>query len=525
MPRLAEGQKPSTSAHGNPARQSRGSSTSSNLSVELSSPTMKRRESYGSEENPRPNLAILTPSIEDLHQDSLGMENLNGQNDTSHGFHDHHYPPPSSSRLDQLFYAVSHASPIVIISDFVRANAGLLLIICSQFFFALMNVGVKFLTGLSQPVPTFELIATRMAITAVCCVGWMHWQNVPYPVIGPPGVRHLLVLRGVTGFFGLFGMYYSLQYLSLSDATAITFLQPSTISVAGFLLLHEPLKLRELTAGLCALFGVLLIARPAAIFGSGSVSDPAVEKGTPADRVAAVGVALLGVLGATGALITIRHIGTRAHPMHSISYFSVWCVIVAVVGSLVMQKGWVIPTDPMWSLGLFAIGVAGFLGQVFLTKGLQMETASRGSIGLYTQIIYSTVLERIFFNNRPAVLSIIGTCIIMTSAVYIALSKNRQPASKASSTNSEPLLPVTSPTSTRFSTRGSRGGSAYIPLPTDAGRDGVPVFADDEGEEVELPMGPTKSAAPAVVVGADGVEWNPLSPFSPRTPANTSRVK
>lgn len=44
-------------------------------------------------------------------------------------------------------------------------------------------------------------------------------------------------------------MYYSLQYLSLSDATAITFLQPSSIAVAGFLILHEPLRLREVLAG------------------------------------------------------------------------------------------------------------------------------------------------------------------------------------------------------------------------------------------------------------------------------------
>lgn len=26
-----------------------------------------------------------------------------------------------------------------------------------------------------------------------------YWRQVPFPITGPPGIRHLLVLRGVTG--------------------------------------------------------------------------------------------------------------------------------------------------------------------------------------------------------------------------------------------------------------------------------------------------------------------------------------
>jgi hypothetical protein len=42
------------------------------------------------------------------------------------------------------------------------SNAGLLLIILSQLFFATMNVSVKFLNGLDPPVPPLELIVIRM---------------------------------------------------------------------------------------------------------------------------------------------------------------------------------------------------------------------------------------------------------------------------------------------------------------------------------------------------------------------------
>lgn len=43
------------------------------------------------------------------------------------------------------------------IRELIHANQGLLLIAASQLFFAIMNLGVKFLAGLSQPVPTFEV--------------------------------------------------------------------------------------------------------------------------------------------------------------------------------------------------------------------------------------------------------------------------------------------------------------------------------------------------------------------------------
>jgi drug/metabolite transporter (DMT)-like permease len=50
-------------------------------------------------------------------------------------------------------------------------------------------------------------------------------------------------------FFGLSGMYCSLQYLSLSTATVLTFLSPFATAIAGALLLHESLSIRELAAG------------------------------------------------------------------------------------------------------------------------------------------------------------------------------------------------------------------------------------------------------------------------------------
>jgi drug/metabolite transporter (DMT)-like permease len=51
-----------------------------------------------------------------------------------------------------------------------------------------------------------------------------------------------------SSFFGLFGMYYSLQYLSLADATVLSFLFPLTIAIGGYFILKEPYSKREALA-------------------------------------------------------------------------------------------------------------------------------------------------------------------------------------------------------------------------------------------------------------------------------------
>ncbi|TCD70378.1 hypothetical protein EIP91_003730 [Steccherinum ochraceum] len=329
-------------------------------------------------------------------------------------------------------------------ADTLRNNVGMLLIASSQMFFSLMNVSVKKLNSIDPPVPPMELIWVRMTITWLCCVAYMTIMKVPDPFLGPKPVRWLLALRGFVGFFGLFGVYYSLQYLSLSDATVLTFLAPMCTTVTGAIFLKEELSWRQAVAGLCSLFGVILIARPQSIFGNASLEDDIpypldenvgeiidITTVTPEQRLVAVGVALIGVLGATGAYTTIRAVGKRAHPMHNLVSFSTQCVIVSTIAMLVMRTPVVIPNRWDWALMLIMIGFFGFCAQILLTLGLQRETAGRGTMAVYVQIIFATAFEQIFFHTTPSVLSVVGTIIIMGSAIYVAISKNGAVAEEA----------------------------------------------------------------------------------------------
>ncbi|KAF8736449.1 hypothetical protein AX14_000319 [Amanita brunnescens Koide BX004] len=325
----------------------------------------------------------------------------------------------------------SRARPIIDATrQFVADNGGLLLVLSSQLFFSIMNVFVKELHDINDPISTFEVMIVRMGITYICSLAYLIAARIDDPILGPKELRPLLILRGVSGFFGLFGIYYSLQYLSLSDATVLTFLSPLCTAIAGAVFLKEQFRRTQVLAGIVSLVGVVLIARPPFLFGdletviSTGITAARIAS-TPEERMFAVGVALFGVLGATGAYVSIRAIGKRAHAMHTMSYFSLLTVIVASIAMVVTRTPFIIPSRLNWFALLIMIGILGFIAQILLTMGLQRESAGRATMGVYTQIVFATIFQRIFFHTTPPLLSIIGTILILSSALYVALTKQK----------------------------------------------------------------------------------------------------
>ncbi|KAK9246009.1 hypothetical protein V1506DRAFT_457823 [Lipomyces tetrasporus] len=302
------------------------------------------------------------------------------------------------------------------------ANVGLLLFATGQLFSSSMNLFTRILETTSDPpFHAMQIVFTRMSITTIACTLYMWMKGVPDAPLGPKEVRPLLVARGLTGFFGLFGMYYSLTYLSLSDATVISFLSPTVAGFACSIFLKEKFGLVDKVAGFISLFGVILIAQP-----TPSLTTAGDGKVTTGLRLGAVAVALLGVLGAAGAFTTIRCIGTRAHPLISVNYFAIICTIVSTCAlTFSSSLHFVLPrTAWQWTL-LFSIGICGFCYQFLLTAGLQREKAGRAGNMLYLQMFFAFLFEKLVWNDTPDWIEIAGSGIILGAAVWVAVSKRK----------------------------------------------------------------------------------------------------
>lgn len=329
----------------------------------------------------------------------------------------------SGSKKKSLRQRLSQAFESLIFS-----YAGVKLLLLAQVFNAGMIATTRLLETASEPpFHPFQVLFARMLITYAGCVIFMYYRKVPDFLLGPKGVRFLLVIRGVLGFFGVFGLYYSVNYLEISDAAVITFLTPTVTAIFAWYFLNEPLIPVEIFAGFLALIGVVIISRPAFLFGllHQSELDSHEEDEVPEKmRVRAVMVALLGVCGASSVYIIIRKIGRRAHPLISVSYFSLWALIVSTIGLIVTPGlGFVLPrTGTQW-IFLILLGICGFLFQFCLTAGIQRVSAGRAAAATYTLMIWTLIWEKVIWDKTPDKWSIAGGSLILGSGAIVALFK------------------------------------------------------------------------------------------------------
>ncbi|CAK7270927.1 hypothetical protein SEPCBS119000_004339 [Sporothrix epigloea] len=357
-------------------------------------------------------------------------------------------------------------------------NKAVLLVFGSQFFGALMNLFARLLELESEhSLHPVQLLFVRQVMTTIGCCLYALYYPVPHFPLGPFGLRWLLVLRGLTGFFGIFGVWYSMMYLPLAEATVFTFLVPSVSSYICYILLKEPFTRKEQIASVVALLGVILITQPLSLSSSSSsqtpygidfgvddafnatgVAEPHNVFNTTTDhstiaaadsgrvptlqRLLAIGVALLGVLGTSCAFTTIRAIGTRVDPLISVNYFATSCVFVT---------GSILTIAPMLDFGqpalrfavphsfrqcvlLLLICVCGFATQFLATKGLGLERSNRATAMVYTHMLFAAGFDRFVFGHEMGPTSLVGCGLIIGSALWAALSK--KPTSEDKGTSS-----------------------------------------------------------------------------------------
>ncbi|KAM0248971.1 hypothetical protein ACHAP5_003180 [Fusarium lateritium] len=319
--------------------------------------------------------------------------------------------------------------------DFYSKNIGLFYVLLAQLFASIMSMTTRLLeTGFETKFHALQIIFVRMLATALICSIYMWHKKVPDFPFGPREVRGLLILRGMAGSAGLFGLYYSLSYLDISDATVITFLVPTLTAFIAWVALREPFTVKEAAAGFIAFAGVLCVARPAFLFSHDERASPVSDapahtdggilppvKATPQERTIAIFCSIFGSIAAATAYSTIRVIGKRAHSLVSVNYFATLATISSFVIITVHPKlHFEIPNSSAEWILLLSIGVSGFMFQLLLTEGLQREKAGRATNLI---MVFAVIIERVVWGTTPPLASFVGSALIIGSAVWVTLQK------------------------------------------------------------------------------------------------------
>ncbi len=271
--------------------------------------------------------------------------------------------------------------------------------------FALMAVCVKYAS--QSGLPLFEIVAARALVSLI-----ISYIDVRRRGVHPLGQRKgLLVARAVVGTLALMCVYYAVTSMPLADATVLQYLHPMFTALIAWFVLKERIHSATLICIILSLTGLILIARPAFLFGS---------LHSEIDTFALV-AALFGALGSAVAYVLVRKLNETEDSSVIILYFPLFALPFALVclgADFVWPQGW------QW-LVLVLVGVFTQVGQVGLTKAMQTETAGKATAFSYVQVVFAAVLGWVFFAEIPSVWTYLGGGLIVLGAAINLLRGKR----------------------------------------------------------------------------------------------------
>ncbi len=266
----------------------------------------------------------------------------------------------------------------------------------SAFAFAIMNLMVKYLNDYS----TFQLLFFRGLGTFLICTGILLKDKVP--LLGTH--KKLLIARAVFGTIALALFFYAVKIMPLGSATTLRYLAPVFGVLLAIVFLKEKVKPIQFAFLLLAVIGAALI------------------KGFDS-RITLLG--LTTILSSAFFLgfvfVLIRKIGDTEHHLVVINYFMMACMIVGFIG---MIGSFEMPTSKDLLL-LSALGVIGFIGQVYMTKAFQMEETNKVAPLKYMEAVFVVALSFLWFGESYALLAIVGMGLIMVGITLNSLLGNK----------------------------------------------------------------------------------------------------
>lgn len=297
----------------------------------------------------------------------------------------------------------------MLISLFNTVPLGIRYILLSAVGFALMSSLVKLVSNYG--IPVFEIVAARSLVSL-----FISYADVKRKGISIWGNnKKLLIVRGAMGSFALICVYYAITTLPLAEATILQYTHPVFTALLAFLLLGEKVQRSTIICIALCILGLFIIISPEVYFDG--------PKHLPMFSVV---IALLGAAGSSVAYVIVKHLSHSEDSSVIIFYFPLMALPLSLY---LLGDGYVVPTLDVLLL-LILVGIFTQMGQIGLTKAMQIQDASVASAYSYIQVVFSAMIGWLVFSEVPLIWTWIGGALIVSGAlvnVYGGIRRRKQP--------------------------------------------------------------------------------------------------
>ncbi|MEE0859021.1 MAG: DMT family transporter [Acutalibacteraceae bacterium] len=282
---------------------------------------------------------------------------------------------------------------------------GIILIILSAFFFALMNMFVQLAGDLPSVQKSFFRNLIAFFFAGIILLKDRKDLSLPKGAMTP------LVLRSLFGTIGILCNFYALGKLDLADASILNKMSPFFAIIFSYFLLKEKIKPVQMLIVMGAFAGAMCVVKPS-FANADTVPALIALFGGMCAGLAYTLVRMLGQKGVKGAIIVCFFSGFSCLVTLPFLIFGFESMTLAQLVVLLLA-------------GLSAAG-----GQFTITSAYCYAPAKEVSVYDYSQIIFAATLGFFVFGQIPDWLSWVGYFIICAMAVVMFIYNKKKSEQK-----------------------------------------------------------------------------------------------
>lgn len=285
----------------------------------------------------------------------------------------------------------------------LQTNRNLLLAISclttSALLFSIMGICIRYA---SHTVDNYTIVFFRNVVGLILFLPFIFKQGIGFVKTEKLWMHSW---RSIVGLAAMYGFFYAIAHLKLSNAMVFTYSSPIFIPVIAWLFLKEKITIAMLCAAGLGFIGVFCVAKP--------------DQGL-LNWISVIGIA--SSLLASMAFVTVRALTQTEPPERIVFYF---CLIGSALS--------VIPMFWMWRtyhvkelLFLIGAGILANVSQIFMSHAYRLAPAGQIAPVNYMAIIFAGVWGFLLWNEVPDLYSVIGFCIILLAILLCSPLTQRQ---------------------------------------------------------------------------------------------------
>ncbi|QHH94017.1 EamA family transporter [Acinetobacter gyllenbergii] len=258
----------------------------------------------------------------------------------------------------------------------------------SALLFSVMGICIRYA---SHTVDNYTIVFFRNVVGLILFLPFIFKQGTSFVKTEKLWMH---TWRSIVGLAAMYGFFYAIAHLKLSNAMVFTYSSPIFIPLIAWLFLKEKVTTAMLCAAGLGFIGVFCVAKP--------------DQGL-LNWISIVGIS--SSLLASMAFVTVRALTQTEPPERIVFYF---CLIGSLLSVIPMFWVWR-PYHLQELLFLIGAGVLANVSQIFMSNAYRLAPAGQIAPVNYIAIIFAGLWGFLLWNEVPDLYSVIGFGIILSA--------------------------------------------------------------------------------------------------------------